>query len=259
MARIRSIKPEFPQSESMGRVSRDARLLFIELWTLADDEGRLRGNSRMLASLLFPYDNDAPELIDDWIAELQEEGCIACYAIGKDHYLQICNWLNHQKIDKPSKSKIPPIDESSRILSNPRECSSLDQGSRIKDQGKDQDHKTTCAEPLRDSTPVVLEPAVISIIRNDKTQHPITQSQIDRWRELYPAVDVLQSLRNMAGWCDANPQRRKTKGGMDKFINAWLAREQNRGPQNATHQRSSAITAANLDDTSWIDSIGESI
>ena len=57
MARIRSIKPELPQSESMGNVSRDARLTFVQLFTLADDEGRLRGNSRMLASLLFPYDD----------------------------------------------------------------------------------------------------------------------------------------------------------------------------------------------------------
>jgi hypothetical protein len=28
MERIRMIKPEFPQSEAMGRVSRDARLLY---------------------------------------------------------------------------------------------------------------------------------------------------------------------------------------------------------------------------------------
>jgi len=135
MARIRSIKPEFPQSESMGRVSRDARLTFIECWTLADDEGRLRGNSRMLASLLFPYDDDAPALIDGWLAELERESCLIRYQVDGQNYVQICNWLNHQKIDKPSKSKIPAFDESSRILANPRECSSEDQGV---DQGVDQ-------------------------------------------------------------------------------------------------------------------------
>jgi len=42
MARIRTIKPEFPHSESMGRVSRDARLLFVMLFTIVDDEGRAR-------------------------------------------------------------------------------------------------------------------------------------------------------------------------------------------------------------------------
>lgn len=139
MARIRSIKPELPQSESMGRVSRDARLCFILLWTLADDEGRLRGNSRMLASLLFPYDDDAPKLIDDWLDELEAEECIVRYSVEGSTYMQICKWLIHQKIDKPSASKIPPFDESSRILANPsRRIKDLDQGSRIKDQGKDQ-------------------------------------------------------------------------------------------------------------------------
>ena len=33
VARIRTIKPEFPQSESVGRLSRDARLLFILVWS----------------------------------------------------------------------------------------------------------------------------------------------------------------------------------------------------------------------------------
>ena len=132
MPRIRTIKPEFPQSESMGRVSRDARLTFLELWTLADDEGRLRGNSRMLASLLFPYDDDAPGLIDKWLGELEREGCVIRYQIEKDSYIQICNWLIHQKIDHPSKSKIPEF-------AKPREKSrTLAVGSRIKDQGKDQ-------------------------------------------------------------------------------------------------------------------------
>lgn len=141
MARIRTIKPEFPQSESMGRVSRDARLLFIQLWTLCDDSGRTRAASRMLASLLYPYDDDAPSLLEDWIAELEREGCVVRYWNDGGTYLQVCNWLNHQKIDKPSKSKIPEFAESSRILSNPREPSSGDQGPkdlRIKDQGMDQ-------------------------------------------------------------------------------------------------------------------------
>ena len=138
MARIRTIKPEFPQSESMGRVSRESRLCFILLWTLSDDEGRLRGNSRMLASLLYPYDDDAKKVIDKWLFELGSEGCITQYGIGDDHYIQINNWTLHQKIDHPSKSKIPAPIETSRNLSNVIEDSlnvALDQG---KDQGKDQ-------------------------------------------------------------------------------------------------------------------------
>lgn len=134
MARIRTIKPEFPQSESMGRVSREARLCFIQLWTLADDSGRLRGNSRMLASLLYPYDDDASGLIDTWLSELVTEDCILRYQADGQNYIEICNWLSHQKIDKPSPSKIPAPLESSRIFANPLESSALDQG---RDQGKE--------------------------------------------------------------------------------------------------------------------------
>ena len=33
----------------------------------------------------------------------------------------------------------------------------------------------------------------------------------------------------MAGWLDANPTRRKTKAGIRRFVNGWLAKEQDRG------------------------------
>jgi hypothetical protein len=138
LARIRTIKPEFPQSESMGRVSRSARLCFILLWTIADDEGRLRGSSRMLASLLFPYDDDAPTLMDGWIEELEREGCVNRYQSEGSTYIEIAKWLSHQKIDKPSKSKIAPFSEDSRIVAKAREVSCEDQGSRIKEGIKDQ-------------------------------------------------------------------------------------------------------------------------
>jgi len=118
VARIRSIKPEFPQSESMGRVSRDARLLFVQLWCICDDHGRTRAASRMLASLLFPYDDDAPSLIDGWVSELVREGCVRVYEHDGAHFLEIPNWLKHQKIDKPSKPQFPAFGESSRILAS---------------------------------------------------------------------------------------------------------------------------------------------
>ena len=135
MGRIRTIKPEFPQSESMGRISRDARLLFILLWTIADDSGRTRAASRMLASLLYPYDDDAPAMIDGWLDELEREGCIVRYQHDGGIYLQVCKWLNHQKIDRPTPSRLPEFDESSRALANPRESSTTDLGPRTLDRG----------------------------------------------------------------------------------------------------------------------------
>lgn len=141
MPRIRTIKPETPQSESLGRCSRDARLLFIFLWTQADDLGRLRAASRMLASVLFPFDDDAPSMIEGWLSELENEGCIRQYCIDGTHYLDIPKWLEHQKIDHPSKSKIPEFREEfakpRETLANPRasRARGLDLGPGPKDQG----------------------------------------------------------------------------------------------------------------------------
>lgn len=127
MGRIRSIKPEFPLSETTGNLSRDARLLFIQLWTIVDDEGRSRAASRMLASLLYPYDDDARDLMDGWLSELERNQCIRLYEVEGSTYLEIVNWLKHQKIDHASKSRLPAPREDSRILAP-------DLGPRIRDQ-----------------------------------------------------------------------------------------------------------------------------
>lgn len=121
MGRIRTIKPEFPQSESMGRISREARLCFILLWTLVDDGGRTRASSRLLASLLYPYDEDAGKKIPVWLNELQAEKCIVLYQVEGDSYLEVLNFNVHQKIDHARDSKLPAFDESSRTLANSRE------------------------------------------------------------------------------------------------------------------------------------------
>ncbi len=113
MGRIRSIKPEFPQSETLGRVSRDARLLFINLFTLVDDAGRTRAAPRALANLLYPYDDDAQGLIDRWLHELDHVGAIQRYTVEGCAYLAIPNWLKHQRINRPSPPKFPPPPERS--------------------------------------------------------------------------------------------------------------------------------------------------
>ena len=134
MERIRTIKPEVPQSQSMGKVSREARLLFVLLWTVADDSGRTRAASRMLASLLYPYDDDAPKLIGKWLGELEKVGSIVRYSVDGDDYLEVCKWALHQKIDRPSKSKFPAPSNPREPSTIPREPSTLDQGPRTKER-----------------------------------------------------------------------------------------------------------------------------
>lgn len=73
------------------------------------------------------------------------------------------------------------------------------------------------------------QPAAITLTLNDKTEYPVFDSQVSEWAKLYPAVNVMQELRGMKGWLAANPRKRKTKAGITRFINSWLAREQDKG------------------------------
>ena len=52
---------------------------------------------------------------------------------------------------------------------------------------------------------------------------------LDRYRETYPAVDVLQEIKQLRSWSIDNPTRRKTYRGMSGFLNRNLGRAQDRG------------------------------
>lgn len=89
---------------------------------------------------------------------------------------------------------------------------------------KSKEEYILCAEPQAADAP-----PVISLPLNDGTFFDVSENDRAKWSQLYPNVDVLQQLRNMAGWCDANPSKRKTRNGINRFITSWLAREQDKG------------------------------
>jgi hypothetical protein len=108
MPRIRTIQPHFSRSPSMVRISREARFLFVLLWTVADDSGRCHANPDDLAKVLYPQDHDVPQQIWRWLDELEHEGCIERYEVEDIGYLRIVHWRKHQRICHPTKSYLPP-------------------------------------------------------------------------------------------------------------------------------------------------------
>ena len=84
---------------------------------------------------------------------------------------------------------------------------------------------TYCSEP----PPAVSELPVEEIPLNDGSLYPVFRGELDEYTRLYPAVDVAQELRNIRGWCLANPKRRKTRQGVNRFVNSWLSKAQDRG------------------------------
>ena len=91
-------------------------------------------------------------------------------------------------------------------------------------KGKDRkgEENTVCAEPEGSSA------SVPALQLNDSSFYVVKQEELALWQQSYPAVDVVQQLREMATWCNANPAKRKTRRGIKKFIVNWLAGEQDK-------------------------------
>jgi hypothetical protein len=112
MARIRSVKPEFFQDQDLAVEvpNRDARLLYIGLWGLADEHGRLRGDAFGIKGQLFAYDPDlTPDVIDKLIDMLVDTGRAVRYTVRSSVYLFLPKLAGNQRLE-PAKvpSRLPP-------------------------------------------------------------------------------------------------------------------------------------------------------
>jgi uncharacterized protein YdaU (DUF1376 family) len=58
---------------------------------------------------------------------------------------------------------------------------------------------------------------------------PVYDSDITKLEQTYQTIDVVYQLKMMKAWLESNPNKRKTKTGMPKFINSWLNRAANNG------------------------------
>ena len=112
MARKRMIDPNIWQSEDFSKLSTLGKLVFIGLFSLADDEGRGRCNPVYLKSTLFPYEEGIRSAdIDKTLSEISSNMSVIFYSCDGSSYYSLYNWNTWQKIDRPSQSKIPEYDE----------------------------------------------------------------------------------------------------------------------------------------------------
>lgn len=104
------IRPEFWEDEKIGALSMPARLLFIGMWNIADDEGLIRFNPEYLKASVFPYDVVPRTDVETYMQELVTQDLIFPYTAGSCNQKlgYIIRFRKHQRIDKPQASRLPP-------------------------------------------------------------------------------------------------------------------------------------------------------
>lgn len=112
MARIRTIKPAFFRSEEVAALSFRARLTWIGLWTYVDDEGRGRDDARLIKGELWPLEDEVTwQEVERDLTELSRSGHVVRYEVSNRRFLSIPTWTDHQVISRPTKSKLPAVED----------------------------------------------------------------------------------------------------------------------------------------------------
>ena len=250
MARIRTIKPDFFRHLELYQAEIETglplRVAYAGLWTVADREGRFRWQPAVLKLDVLPFDNlDFSRVLDACLTR----GFVVKYEVKGLQYGLIPTFKKHQIVNNREKESILPEPENTTDI-----IEDLTRASRVphagffplnqdpveqeqeqeREQEREQEQGTSCAEPKKIGSTLSEKTAVISIPLICKKSEPqvefdIYQPMIDDWAESYPAVNVIQELHNIRQWNLANPARRKTKAGILRHINTWLADKQNKG------------------------------
>ena len=228
----RIIKESLCSSEKIASLSDFEFRLWVGLITQVDDAGRGDARPAIIKGRVFPFrERLSIKDIDAALQALAAKGCVSLYTVDGKPYFLFPGWVKHQRV-RDCKPKYPEPPENINLPQSAASCGELPQSAALiqSESESESNTKEYCAEPQAADAP-----PVISLPLNDGTFFNVSENDRAKWSQLYPNVDVLQQLRNMAGWCDANPTKRKTRGGIKRFITAWLAREQDKGgkaPQN---------------------------
>lgn len=100
------IKPKFWDDAKIGRISRDARLLYIGMWNFCDDLGVIRADSVWIKSKIFPFDQMQIQQFDKICQEILRNGFISLFSYRDEKFYYLPKFSLHQTINKPNYEEV---------------------------------------------------------------------------------------------------------------------------------------------------------
>jgi len=114
MARKRMVSPELLTSITVASLPIAARYAFVSLWMYLDDEGRGKDNADLIRAHTWPLDpNYNVRKVATDLRLMEERGLVCRYEVDGCGYLHSPTWTEHQTINRPTRSKLPPCKEHS--------------------------------------------------------------------------------------------------------------------------------------------------
>lgn len=217
MGRIRTVKPEVAKHELLYELERSTglpvRFAWVMLPSVCDREGRFKWRPRALKADILPYDDCD---FADVLGVLVRAEMLVRYQVSGETYGCIPTFQKHQSVNQREAASLLPEPPSTCIPMLELGDAPVEGKGR---EGKG-DHQGT--EGM-----VVMEFQVAG----KSGPYRLTERQIAEWQALYPGLDILQESKKAKAWVTANPGRKKTLGGMPRFLANWFNRATDRVSQ----------------------------
>lgn len=212
-------------SRPVDRLSEKAELFYRRAMGKLDDYGRCDADPELLRTACYPLRVDKVKAshIESWIRECEAVGLIVVYmADDGKRYLQYLKWNQQQRTD----SKFPAPDEQMLATAQQKLASAhlvvSVVGGVVVSEGANGGAPNGARHAIKgDETPIVIQ-----LPLREGGEFVVRESLVTELEPLYPAVDIRQTLNEMRGWLLGNVSRRKTRGGVRRFITNWLQGEQ---------------------------------
>lgn len=112
MPRIRTFKPEFFRSPDTAKASHAARILFMAMWSWADDFGVGETNLYGLLGFAFPDEDEMTvKDLQRLLAEVRGSYSVRFYKHRGRFFYAVPSWDSHQKTERRANAKNPGPDD----------------------------------------------------------------------------------------------------------------------------------------------------
>ena len=198
-------------------------ILLLANWT----DGYFKGNPIKRGELVTSINNlmlvtgiKSDNTIRKWLKVFESEDMISLKTTNKYTHINIVNYDKFQDVGETlAELNAQQTADQTAYQSAQR---SADNIRIIRNIRSKEDINTTCpeqtsfaSEPVMDLPPLILK---------DGSRFHISQNHFNEFVNAYPGVDIRDQILKMSQWLKTNPTKRKTKNGIMRFINSWIAR-----------------------------------
>ena len=210
MAERRMFAKTIVLSDAFLDMPLSARCLYFTLGMLADDDGFIN-SPRSIMRQCGASDDDMRILLARKFVLAFESGIIVIKHWRINNYLQKDRYNETKYLDEKKQLEIDKNGSYHKTMYT-QDVYTQDRLGKVS-IGKNS---------IEDRAP--LEPVPL----NDGTDWLPTLTEYEEYKRLYATVNVDNEFKKIRAWCLSNPAKRKTKNGVKRFVNAWLAREQDK-------------------------------